>query len=335
MARRSGRWGNRVFGEPERAIFCVLEKAYSVWGSDLREENDRFLRTISADFYEKFSQAQSKKDLEDATVRGIESGLTRLVWHHSLETLFCLIGACLQAPNCVFGYFSNCHNNGIREIAKSLLKKQRLKYTYASLEDYSWEGIIKAVYEPTPWVEECPETIDYVARAFEAMAEAYLSDWHRLEYNSLKHGMRVATGPTSFKMANPKGQFDVPDGINIEARDSSHFTHTISSPNLTTGKRRNHLIVERVIVGWSLDRTIKDIQLIAMMIRNVINLIKVIRSTKDQLTFHRPTTDQEWWDDYFKDTSNLRSCNLNENYEFVEENLESETQLIRMFESEE
>jgi BsuBI/PstI restriction endonuclease HTH domain/BsuBI/PstI restriction endonuclease domain len=82
-------------------IFPVADGGACCWGSDLEGQNRDFLASVDYRYFE--YTARTHLPLLDGDGKHFAATALRIGYHHGLETLFTLIGAAIQAPDCVAG----------------------------------------------------------------------------------------------------------------------------------------------------------------------------------------------------------------------------------------
>lgn len=91
-----------------RYPFAVRNQTYCVWDHDLSQRNDSFLRSLDGQYF-RYQVEIHAPQLNGENAQRAAVAL-RAAYHHSLETLFSLLGALTQAPSCVAGWLPKCSN---------------------------------------------------------------------------------------------------------------------------------------------------------------------------------------------------------------------------------
>ena len=79
-----------------RYPFAVRDQTYCVWDHHLRQRNETFLRSLDGQYFQYLIDVHVPK-LEGENAQRAAVTL-RAGYHHSLETMFSLLGALTQAP---------------------------------------------------------------------------------------------------------------------------------------------------------------------------------------------------------------------------------------------
>ena len=248
---------------PFSSPFRVIDQPYVIWSHDPAKENLDFLGSIDSDFYERTVQTFFlsddgclRFDSENNEARKDVSSLARLLWNHGLETLVTLLGAYVQAPHAVHGFFLKCENKDCRKIAIYLLSGQIPESNFLVQSEFDFLAFVRGIHARSPWVDDEP-TMGSFARALMEMLSEYDRDDHRAEYNSIKHGLRARHGRSAIA-------FGLQESIGIPAskesmrmlsdsRDGSHFLAIQPFKNLSKKDTREQFSVRRSSVGWSLN----------------------------------------------------------------------------------
>lgn len=292
--------------------FRVNDKPYVVWSNEPARENIEFLRSIDCGFYQRTVQntfCDSEGFLrfasDDYEARKDYSSFARLIWNHGLETLTTLIGAYIQAPHVVYGFFLKCQNADCRKIANYLLTGQIPRDNCLDRLEFDFTGFVRGTHLRAPWAAD-ENTNSHLSRALQDLLRAYDRDDHRAEYNSIKHGLRAHHGRSAIAIGTQEalGIPCPPENMTMlsDSVDGSHFLSVAEIPKLSKKQSREQFFVRQSSVGWSLDRTLKDIQLFSTLIGNIVSTLKIAAGIPpNEVQFVRPDVPNEWWSDYFND----------------------------------
>ena len=329
--------------KPVGTAFTVLARPFVVWSYDAHSENVDFLNSIDSNFYHRAIQTlfcddegKPRFDAENNKARKDVSSLVRLIWNHGLETLVTLLGAYIQAPHVVHGFFLKCKNEDCRTIAKCLLTGQIPESNCLTLSEFDFDAFVRGIHLRSVWVSD-EATMSNFSRALKDMLRAYDRDDHRAEYNSIKHGLRAHHG--RFALAfGPQEEFGVsaPDEniqMVADTADGSHFLTIKTFDNVPKKTAREQFSTQHGSVGWSLERTIFDIQLLSILIANVVSALKIAAGAKvGTVQFFRPEVGTEWWTAYFDERgSGIFNFSSGENFEIQGKLDEAEKQAAKFY----
>ena len=323
--------------------FKVIDRPYVVWSYDPSAENAEFLESIDSDFYHRtiknhFCDEEGKLrfDPQDYEARKDISSLARLIWNHGLETLVTLLGAYVQAPHAVHGFFLKCENKDCRQIAKYLLVGRIPESNCLPLPNFNFDAFVRGIHAKTIWVND-EATMRNFSRALRDMLHEYDRDDFRAEYNSIKHGLRAHHGrfAMAFGLQEAPGKPAPEENMTMisDSPDGSHFLTTKTFPNLTKKLAREQFSLQRSSVGWSLEKTLFDIQLFSSLIGNIVAALKIaMGAMPGSLQFFRPDVDAEWWRAYFDEQGpDVQSCSFSIDIELTQNFDDAEKQAARFY----
>jgi hypothetical protein len=293
--------------------FCVVEEPYMVWAPNVRDDNEQFLKAIDADLYLRVARNIIGKPNEGSTDEETADGdqdrkdvstLSRLLWHHGMETLVMLLGAYVQAPSAVHAYFLKCKTEDAVQIGNMLLCERLPKYHRVQSDArFSLISLLNGIHQCVEW-QDRDASITCLARALRHMLCDYVDEKHRWEYNSIKHGLRASHGRFSLA-AGIEEKFGVPptsEAMQLVgySRDSSFFN--VAKPLESANKKSSkiHFAVERVGVTWSLERVLMELQLLSLLLHNCVSALRIVIGTAPGMVkFETLVDDAEFWDFYF------------------------------------
>lgn len=303
----------------EPSAFRVIDRPYVVWSHNARAENLEFLDSIDSDFYHRtartffFNEAgELRFDPKDSDERKDVSSFARLVWNHGLETLITLLGALVQAPHAVHGFFLKCQNKDCRKIANYLHSSSIPADNCLERTDIDFETLVRGIHARTAWADDAV-MIGNLTRALRAMLTEYDRDELRFEYNSIKHGLRASHGRFAIAVGSQEAPgIPAPEenmSMLSDSQDGSHFLIARSLPHATKVTAKGQFSLDKRSVGWSLEKTLFDIQLFSSLIGNVVGALKIASGAKpSSVHFFLPQVDADWWEAYFAEPwSDLRN----------------------------
>jgi hypothetical protein len=273
-----------------RYPFAVHEQAYCVWGLDLPERNDQFLRSFDPKFFQYLAEQHISQLGTENSQRAAVA--LRAAYHHSLETLFSLLGALAQAPNCVPAWLPKCSNRVLRDLVRDF-SGGRPVLTQRGRHSLSWTTLANAVHS-WAWQDEAPSgaTSGRFAQLWGRLAGEFLDDYHTEEYNSFKHGFRISAGgfamrvglEHSYGVAPPESEMQwvggSPHGIG--------FLKPESFPALGDGCK-HHFRLRDAHLNWRAEAMAQAMQLVSVSVGNVIGALRVVNGAKaGTVKFERP-----------------------------------------------
>lgn len=189
----------------ESVRFVVLDRPVCVWDPNLRNINLRFLQGLDPNFYLYQAQVHAahygstsegeKPSAAEATYAAIA---LRISYGMALESLFGILCALVQAPDCVFGWLSSYKNSELVEMVERISNNVPVM-TLQPFRPATWENIALQLLRP---LAHEPEQHRRVANLFSNTWHHFARDFcdplRKDEYNSLKHSFRVE--PTAFSV---------------------------------------------------------------------------------------------------------------------------------------
>lgn len=314
-----------------RAFFFVHDRPYCIWSRTITFDNQQFLGRTNASFYKKLAKKQLRRNLDNPRTRAEASIECRLFWHHAVETFVTLAGACIQAPQVAFAYFQMCKSEDSRHLAQNLQNKVEFKFANLKPIEVGWEGYFTAILSRVELFERA-EMVSFFARAITDVVRRYLTHDHQTEYNSLKHGFRLSTGSVAFTLGNAAGDLDAPDSLKFDNQDSSALLRIVPIDGVSREKNKIHLQSESLIVGWDLQRTIREIYILSMMIENTVGFIRAITIEKPRkVRFSFPDLESEWAKRHFDETSNITTMTIRNRFQIPDQELEGSAEIKRLW----
>jgi hypothetical protein len=250
-------------------IFPIADGGACCWGSDFEGQNRKFLASVDYRYFE--YTARTHLPLLDGDGKHFAATALRIGYHHGLETLFTLIGAVLQAPDCVAGYATRITPRELRGLVGQISRRERF-LTSVRIPDFSWKGIAGFLHPFTPSVAG-EDPAERFGTAWSHFADDFLSEVTRDEYNSLKHGFRAHLGGYTFAMGLERTP-GVPDFSTMQVVSQNEFgtTFFVQEP---LPKKSPHFRLRTVSVNWHPRAMADSLMLIACSVHNVIQYLKL------------------------------------------------------------
>lgn len=284
----------------DNTIIVVNDEPYCIWDVDLRGRNNEFLDGIDADYFEYlldvYLSADERKDTKEKDEKRASIAV-RMAYHHALETLFLLLGAYAQAPDCAYAWVSKCSNRELREFLGRVNRRDSTLFTKLKVNSISWESFANLVFMfYLPDTQRGEITRKLFAGLWTRLAGEYLEEDHRDEYNSLKHGFRAKAGGFALKFG-AEHQYGVPPPDNeMKLMGHSEFgTAFLKLEPVDESPGNRSLRTGRVSLNWKVEKVMLQLQLIHMSILNVKGALKIANGAKpSECKFVRPTEDSDF-----------------------------------------
>jgi hypothetical protein len=308
--------------------FCIVERPCMIWGTDLAGENAHFLERVDANLYYRIAhdligtwadgdESASPKypsaglegepdGLPDTSgqERKDVSSLSRLLWYHGMETLVMVLGAYMQAPGVVHGYFLKCRTEDALDIAGYLLREEQPRYARLEGPAFTLVHLLNGIHLCAGWTDR-GVIIDRFARALKSMLRDYTDEQHRAEYNSIKHGLRASHGvfALAFGLQEAPGVMAPPETMETigYSQDASFFDVAKPLKGISKREAKIHFMTEKVSVAWSLEKVIGDLQLISVLLNNVVSALRIrAGAPHSSVPFSKVADDETFWETYFQ-----------------------------------
>lgn len=256
--------------------FVVGDTPYCIWDWDLREQNLSFLDSIDPDFF--FHMAEvNVASLNEENENSRHAALAlRLFYSHGLETLLSLLGAAVQAPECVVGWLSLYRERHLKMVIDSLFHHQPL-LSRLSLDPPGWESLSNVVHRFI--VLEDKEKESKIKQGFASFWKRLAANYSRKEthheYNSIKHGLRARSGGYTLRMRREK-ELGVPDpDAPIRTVASSKYGSSYYEV-LEIGLGKNHRGIRHHSTNWDPQTLVRSIEVVVFSLKNLIGFLRAV-----------------------------------------------------------
>ena len=176
------------------ARFVVDEKPYCLWDIDIPARNRELLQKIDPEYFRHLADINfdllDKSQDKDNPSRQHAAISLRIAYSHALEVLFSLIGATIQAPDCVVGWLIKYRPGDIPKIVKKVTNNQPLLSNFDPTPR-GWREVAEVVFSPASGTEQYDFLIEKFSGLWERFAYEFLDSDFQDEYNSAKHGFRA------------------------------------------------------------------------------------------------------------------------------------------------
>jgi len=270
--------GDMSQSAPEQAQCCrfvIDERPLCVWDWNIRQLNDEFLDRFDPGFFEyvaaAHAQALDGDDQQHAAVA------LRTSCAHAMETMFAMIAAVLQAPDCVVGWLHRYRNEELKSVVakihchKEVLAKVRLK-------EVSWQGVANAVFSRISLTDKAKEQRikQEFGQFWSRLADDFLDDQSSSEYNGFKHGLRLGAG--GFQLAvgieDIPGQPCPPEKMALIG--GSQFGSTYYVPTPFNGVPALNIHMVQHSRNWTPENFGYRLRLISISLQNLVSFVRVV-----------------------------------------------------------
>jgi hypothetical protein len=255
-----------------RIRFAVNETPYCFWSLDPIGQDLEFINNIDPRYFEHIAELHGDS-LEDDQKQYAAAAI-RIAHSQGLETLFALLCAVAQAPDCVIGWFLKYQNRDLYDVVKKINEGETI-YKKLRSDIVTWNDIAEVVFSSlkTGDDEKDKAIRTNFARLWRRFASDFLDKQHELEYNSIKHGLRAKLG--GFYLAI--GAEDTP-GVPAPAErmrlfGSSEFGSSFFVPERLHNAR--NFSIRHQALNWSPENFLYALRLISISMDNVLGFLKI------------------------------------------------------------
>jgi hypothetical protein len=277
----------------ERCLFYVGKKIYYVWDDNPEQTTLSFLEDYDINYYRDVLLLLIKS-LQESTDNKSDSRLATLLklnYHQSLEALFSLVGALIQAPYYPQGWLEKYKNESLLELMKAIKNGQDDLNNILGMEFVSVGSLVNYIYNPVEgaWGNDY---ISNVKTIFNNLLSKFININESNEYNRIKHGFRISQGGFSVAVSSER-QYGVPDGSVPIIIGQSDFGCRYIILNQHK-EAKNNLFLTKQSTNWSLEEVILDLDSICHFINNIISIMRRLNGVDvSQLPWTRPPKEQQ------------------------------------------
>ncbi len=245
------------------------------WAWDLPDRNLAFLNSIDPGYYEHIARTQAPLVEEDSADGQYAAASIRLAHAQAVETLFALLGSLAQAPQAAIGWMLAYQNRDLREVVQALLAYEGLIEATPWIGGATLERLAGIVFSRTVWTDaKKASTAKSFERLWRHWSDSLLDDGQVAEYNSFKHGSRAALGGHTIGVGAEITPGVAAPADQMRSLGGSAFGSTFYVPTEVCG--RLHRYPRRQSRNWSVPALVGGLDLLAMSVRNVISILRII-----------------------------------------------------------
>lgn len=256
----------------EYARFLVGSRPCCVWKVDLEETNRRFVSHLDPSYFlyqaGVHRAALAEVGSDPAQPQAVHATLAlRTSYGQALEAFFALIGALLQAPDCVFGWLASYRTEELKTLVRCIASGDDVP-ALPPFDRPSWKTISEALLAPLRETdaELFTSASAQFASAWANLASDFLNESYSFEYNCLKHGFRTEPLPAQLTITGP-------DELRIESRPQ--FSH--SFPHLERMPKPHapiHHQVSRTMIALDPQQLGNALELLSISMRNILSYLR-------------------------------------------------------------
>jgi hypothetical protein len=276
----------------QNSIFLVNDEPYCLWELDIHTKNLEFLDGFDPHYFDYLLNLHINSDDEKRA-----SVALSICLHHAIETLFSLIGAYIQAPDCAYAWIAKCQTGDLKKLIKRISESDNSIVTKLRIKPIAWESIATHVFSAYPAEKEKKQkTADLFANIWRRFHDEFTDETLSDQYNSMKHGFRVRSGGFTLAIGEETEHGIAPPESEMKSIGGSKYGATFFKVSRIGKNSKNRSIRStRTSVNWSIQKTAGQIQLAGMSIQNIISSLRVINGTKSsEVKFVRPQQDSDF-----------------------------------------
>lgn len=304
--------------------FVVDETPYACWEWNLQERNLEFIKGIDPGYFEYV--ARSNAEHLDGDDKHEAALAVRVAYSQAQETLFALLGAMVQAPECVIGWLLAYRNAELESLVRKLSGHQTV-LTRLNVAP-TWENLARIVHDCLGCDAEKKEWIAKgYARAWGRFAHEFLNEKASSEYNSIKHGLRARLGgfTLSAGIEDVPGQLARPE-VMQSLGGCLYGTSYYTIEKL--GEGRTNFRARQNSRNWVPDNLLNGLFLLSWSIGNVTSFLRILNGTPPgECRFQNPNT-PEAFNEPWKLSPGVTDCSFDSVLEGSQVTLRSKGEIL-------
>ncbi|MCS0807053.1 hypothetical protein NX774_03855 [Massilia agilis] len=276
----------------QSTIFAVSDDPFCLWERDVKQRNLEFLDGLDPDYFYYVLETHLNAEDEKRAVIALRQSL-----HHAIETMFSLLGAFVQAPDCVYAWIAKCSNTQLREVVGRITQGDPELATKLIIPAIDWRSIAAVIFATyLPGTERQSDTVERYATLWVRLSSELTNEAQIDEHNSLKHGFRFRSGGFALAFGvEPEFGVSPPESVMRTLGGSTFGATFFKIEKLGPKKSSPHIRSRRTSVNWSLERTALLLQLAHMSICNVISALRIVNGVPPaECKFLRPQHDSDF-----------------------------------------
>jgi hypothetical protein len=206
----------------------------------------------------------------------------RSAYHHGLETLFALICATLQAPDCVVGWLQKYQPSQLRRMVSSINEGNGDFLVKLKIDRINWESIADKIVQFRSQDEKrTTETKKLFGTLWKRFASDFVDEYSVWEYNSIKHGLRAKAGGFTIEVGQENEYAVSPPPEQMRVLGSTEFGNSFHRAEQIINARNDpNLRIARSSIGWNPEGMAHGLMLLAKSIFNVVSFLKLVNGVE-------------------------------------------------------
>ncbi len=272
-------------------VFSVNDDPFCIWDVSLAERNLEYLEQFDCKYFE-YLAITGLNGLEDEHHQKHAALLMRQGLYHGLETLFSMLGALIQAPDCVYGWVLKCNPGDVRRIVQRINQGDDSLPRKLVMNNISWKELSYAIFAHSNSDEgEVKRNADNFCGLWQRLAAHYLKEENIAEYNGIKHGFRIRPGGFGLRVGlEPEYGVPPPPEAMKTIGYSKFGSSFLTLEKVPVDEKQNRSYRSRKMsLNWSTEQVALLLQLVSMSLENVIAALKIVNDMPpSDVQFFRP-----------------------------------------------
>jgi len=270
-------------------ISYVGENPKCFWFDEIKKRNIEYINRSDPIFSDKVLDLLKELYEKNPTDQFV-CALIRQNYSQFLETLFSTIFACMQSPLFIEGWLSQYHENDIELLIEKINSNEKI-YSYFGFSHYSWNDISSIIYQCDSTNKV--EIVDGFSKLLKCLADEFLDDNLKKEYNSIKHGNRISLGGFRAEIAGDISLINAKRDDQYLQICGSDFGTTFLEPikmlKDSTTMKNIHISFEITRIIWHPKILLSRMDLMCMIIKNVMSKCLLLSMDDPQnIVFYHP-----------------------------------------------
>lgn len=195
------------------AHLVISERKLAFWDSEINQKNLDFINMLEPEYFKFLAKVNFdilNSDNHLIKEKQFAAMNLKAIYSQGLETLFSLLFATVQAPDCVIGWILKYENKELETVVGDFDKGEKI-FTKFHEEIITWNDISNLVFDfLSPQNKHLSSNkISCFAELWKRFSQDFLDSKNKDEYNSIKHGLRLGMNGYHFA-AGPVENFDIP-----------------------------------------------------------------------------------------------------------------------------
>lgn len=313
--------------------FVINERPVCVWDMDMKKLNSEYLQSINTEYFSFIAE----QCLE--LINGSENEKTHKLYasitlrHHysmALETMFALIGAMLQSPQCVVGWMIKYRNSELEDIIKKINSDMQIMTLFKKFDSMNWENVSRIIfgYFPNENLEMKNDIVLGFKKSLQSLASDFLNEKFKSEYNSIKHGYRIKAGGFKFALKPKNNPTQESHNNWITFMESDYGTSFYQEEKLK--QSLNNIRIKKLSKIWQPIYFYEGIQLINLLIKNIKSFLFAINKL-DMNNVVYSSLDNDQYASHLKHLYRTGETSLDFGFDYDEVKIQSASQIKAVY----